>query len=80
MIRTTILADDGLMLEIRSLAQRTGVSVSEIIRQALEKFIRERKKERAGPSFLGVGRSGGALKVSERDEEYLFQEKPRKSR
>ena len=80
MTRTTILADDGLMLEIRSLAQRVGVSVSEIIRQALEKFIREQKKGRAGPSFLGVGHSGGALKVSERDEEYLFQEKPRKSR
>ncbi|HAH08451.1 MAG TPA: hypothetical protein DCM05_18320 [Elusimicrobia bacterium] len=80
MTRTTILADDSLLLEIRALAARAGVSVSAVIRQALEKFVREQKKEKAAPSFLGIGRSGGALKVSEHEEDYLFQEKPRKSR
>ena len=80
MIRTTILADDSLLYDIRSISQRLGLSVSQVIRQALADFVKRHKKEGAYPSFLGAGRSGGAFKVSERAEDLLFQDKPRKRR
>lgn len=80
MTRTTILAEDKLMLEIRSLAQRTGVSVSELVRRALEEFVRGHGKEGPYPTFIGTGESGGAMRVSENDERLLFQDKPRKGR
>lgn len=80
MIRTTILAEDGLMLEIRSMAQRAGVSVSELIRRALEEFVRGHGNATPYPTFIGAGESGGAMRVSENDERLLFQEKPRKGR
>ncbi|MFA5140440.1 MAG: ribbon-helix-helix domain-containing protein [Elusimicrobiota bacterium] len=79
MTRTTILAQDALMLEIRSMAQRLGVSVSEVIRRALEDFVRTHA-EGASPSFIGAGKSGGGFRVSERDEDLLFQDKPPKRR
>lgn len=80
MTRTTILADDSLLFDLRSISQRLGVSVSEVIRQALADFVKRHKKEGSYPSFLGAGCSGGALRVSEKDEDLLFQNKPRKRR
>lgn len=80
MTRTTILADDSILYDIRSISQRLGLSVSQVIRQALAEFVKRHKREGTGPSFLGVGRSGGALQVSDRAEELLFQDKPRKRR
>ncbi|MBI5210860.1 MAG: ribbon-helix-helix protein, CopG family [Elusimicrobia bacterium] len=80
MMRTSILADDGLILELRSMAQRAGVSVSEVIRHALEEFVRRHKKDAAYPSFIGAGSGGAGLRISERAEELLFQDKPRRSR
>ena len=80
MTRTSILADDGLVLELRSMAQRAGVCVSEIIRRALGEYVRKHKRSADRPKFVGAGSSGGGFRVSERAEELLFKDRPRRSR
>lgn len=76
MNRTTIVAEGSLLLQLRSLAQRMGVSFSEIVRRALTEYV---ARAAAGPrraSFVGAGASGGKLRISEKAEELLFSKEP----
>ncbi len=71
-MRTTILLEDTLMLEVKSLASKKGTTATQIIREALMEYLR--KQPPGGlPSFAGVGRSKGtgAGKISETLEEAL---------
>ncbi|MBI4321740.1 MAG: CopG family transcriptional regulator [Chloroflexi bacterium] len=71
MKRTTILADESTLLEIKQLAEEQEQSVSDVIREALSEYVATRRKpERGHISFIGAGRSG-RTDISERAEEIL---------
>jgi hypothetical protein len=72
MARTTILLDDHLLLEVRSLATQKGTTATEIIKEALTEYVRK-QPVRGLPSFTGIGKSKGkgAGRISEKVEESL---------
>ena len=55
MRRTTILADDALLLEARALATRRGVTFTDVVREALKEYIAANNESRL--SIVGIGRS-----------------------
>ncbi|MFH0803268.1 MAG: ribbon-helix-helix protein, CopG family [bacterium] len=57
MLRTTILADEEILLRLRLLAKRQKKTLSEVIRKALDTYL-EQKTGRKKLSFLGAGHSG----------------------
>jgi metal-responsive CopG/Arc/MetJ family transcriptional regulator len=69
--RTTIVADEALLLELKHRARREGRTVSELIREALEAYFRQGERKRT-LSFVGTGRSG-RKDISEKSEEILEQ-------
>ncbi len=71
MKRTTIVADEALLLELKHQAKREGKTVSELIREILNDYLRRDKKKRI-LSFIGAGRSG-QNDISEKCEEILEQ-------
>ena len=75
MKRTTIFADEEMLTSLREIAQQEGLSVAELVRQALDRFIAERQGGKRLPSFLGIGASG-RRDIAERSEELLWQEMP----
>lgn len=74
MNKTTVVADNSLLLQARSLARKRGVSLSEIVRCALADYVAKTETKGKKPSFLGAGASGGKLRLSDRAEELLFSE------
>jgi hypothetical protein len=50
MSRTTIMADDALLDELREIADEEGISLGEVIRQGLEWRAKTRRRV---PSFIG---------------------------
>jgi metal-responsive CopG/Arc/MetJ family transcriptional regulator len=71
MKRTTIFADEKLLNSLKHIADEEGISVAEIIRRTLDKFVAQRQKSSKQLSFVGIGRSG-RKDVSERCEELLW--------
>lgn len=70
MSRTTIMADDDLLDELRAIARREQVSLAEVIRQGLEWRARTRRR---APSFIGAFASGeGPHDTAARAEEILY--------
>jgi metal-responsive CopG/Arc/MetJ family transcriptional regulator len=67
MSRTTIMADDHLLDELRQIAKDEGMSLGEVIRQGLEWRARTRRRV---PSFIGAIESGYS-DTSERVDELL---------
>ena len=49
MVRTTIMADGELLEQLRAIAKDEGISLGEVIRQALEWRVQTRRRP---PSFL----------------------------
>lgn len=72
MKRTTIFADDEIFLDLKRIAQEEGKTVSEIIRQALQKYIHEKYTTKKAISLIGIGRSG-RRDISERCEQLLWK-------
>ena len=72
MKRTTIFADEDMLRSLRQIAQREGLSVAEVIRQALDRFIAEQQGARRLPSILGIGRSG-RQDIADQCEELLWR-------
>jgi hypothetical protein len=67
MRRTTILAPDDLLVQLRRLAAERGTSVASVIREALEEKVRS---HRPLPYSLGIGDSGrsdGARRTAEEE-------------
>lgn len=71
MKRTTIVADEALLLELKYRAKREGKTVSELIRKVLDDYLR-RSERRKTLSFVAAGRSG-RNDISEKSEEILEQ-------
>ena len=79
MNRTTIVAEGGLLLELRSLAQKKGVSFSEIVRCALIDYVAKNVQRRRRLSFSGIGASGGKVRLSEKVDDLMFRRRRRAS-
>lgn len=73
MRRTTIFADEQLLNELRELARQERKSVAELIRDALEQYIRSKQKSPRRLSIIGIGKSGRS-DIAEKHEEFLWQE------
>jgi len=78
MKRTTIMADENTLLELKAIAQRQGKSTSQIIREALAEYVVAHRTEgrHKNPllALIGLGESSGETDVSERAEEILAAE------
>jgi predicted transcriptional regulator len=70
MKRTTIFADDDVLGKLRAIAQREHITLSEVIRTALQQYVSRRRPRRAACSLIGIGRSG-RKDVAEHAEELL---------
>src|SRR5437868_15158112 len=57
MKRTTILVDEGLLLEARQLAAQQGMTFAAVVQEALRAYIAAHRPRRR-ISFLGMGCSG----------------------
>ncbi len=73
MKRTTIVADEELLVELAQIARQRGQSTSDVIREALTAYVVRAKADpdrgRPLPSFTGLGE--GPEDLSERHEELL---------
>lgn len=76
MKRTTIFADDDLINGIREISKEENRSVAEIMREAMQNYIRQKRHKKKKISFIGIG-SSGRKDVSELHEELLWK-KPTK--
>lgn len=76
MKRTTIFADDDLINGIREISKEENRSVAEIMREAMQNYIRQKRHKKKKISFIGSG-SSGRKNVSELHEELLWK-KPTK--
>ncbi len=72
MRRTTIFADENLLNEIKDLAKQENRSVAELIREAIEHYIRSKRKPAGELSIIGIGESGRS-DIAETHEELLWQ-------
>ncbi len=71
MKRTTILADEDLLLRLRLIAKRRRVGTSAVIREALAEYVaRAEPDEGVRWSFIGMAHSG-YTDTAERAEEIL---------
>jgi hypothetical protein len=57
MKRTTILADDGLLLEAQRLAARRGIPFTALVQEALREFLEAHRPD-CQLSIIGIGSSG----------------------
>lgn len=76
MKRTTIFADDSLFNEIKDISKEENRSVADVIREALKKYIMQKRKSKNSLSFIGIG-SSGRTDIAEKHEQMLWK-KPQK--
>jgi hypothetical protein len=78
MKRTTIMADEGTLLELKAIAQWQGKSTFQVIREALAEYVVTHRADGRYKNPLlalaGLGESSGETDVSERAEEILAAE------
>lgn len=72
MKRTTIFADDGLLAELKSLSAEENRSVADIVREAMEEYVKRKRKTVRKFSFVGIGDSG-RRDVAEEHERLLWK-------
>jgi hypothetical protein len=72
MKRTTILIDEGLLLEALHLARRQGTTFTAVVHEALREYLTVHRAPRH-LSFLGIGHSGRP-DLAKHDEEILAAE------
>ena len=72
MKRTTIFAEDGLFEEIRAIAVEEKRSMADVLREAMERYIREKRGGGKALSFAGMGRSGKKT-IAEEHEDLLWK-------
>jgi len=70
MSRTTVMADDELLDQLRAIARQDGISLGEVIRQGME--WRASTKRRV-PSFLGAIGTDGHGDTSNRVDELIAE-------
>jgi hypothetical protein len=69
MKRTTILADEAILVEVRDLAERSGTTVTAVVQDALREYLAAHRPRRSLP-FVGIANSGDPTWAA-RDEEIL---------
>ena len=77
MKRTTIMANEDTLLELKAIAQRQGKSISQVIRDALAEYVVIHRSDgrHKNPLLALVGLfDGGPGDTSERIEEILEEE------
>ena len=78
MKRTTIMADEDTLLELKAIARRENKSTSQVIREALAEYVVAHRADgrHKNPllALVGLGGSNGETDVSERAEEILAAE------
>ena len=72
MKRTTIFADEMLLNEFRTLSLQENKSLAEVIREAMQQYLKHQQKKGKALSIIGIGDSG-KKDISERHEELLWQ-------
>ncbi len=72
MKRTTVFADEALLNEIRDLSLQENKSLAEVIREAMQEYLKKKQKRKKTLSFIGIGDSG-KKEISEKHEELLWQ-------
>jgi predicted CopG family antitoxin len=72
MKRTTIFAGDDLINELKSLSAEENRSMADVVREALEEYIKRRRKAVRKFSFVGIGNSG-RRDVAEEHERLLWK-------
>ena len=70
MKRTTISAEEDLIKEIKNIANEENRSVTEVLREALENYIKQKTVTKKRLSFIGIGNSG-RKDIAENHEELL---------
>jgi len=70
MKRTTILADEFLLLELRRIAHESRTTLTAVVQEALREYVASRPTSRRRISCAGVGASG-RRDVSVRAEDLL---------
>jgi metal-responsive CopG/Arc/MetJ family transcriptional regulator len=71
MRRTTIFADDNLINEIKEISKEENRSVADILREAMQDYIKQKRHKKKRISFIGIG-SSGRRDIAERHEELLW--------
>lgn len=71
MKRTTILADEELLLEAKHLAEHQGRTLTSLVQEALRDYVRANHPPRT-LSFAGAGRSGQP-RLAHKDEAILAE-------
>lgn len=74
MKRTTIFADDDLLNEIKEISIEENRSVAELVREAIEGYVEQKRRKKKGLSFVGMG-SSGRKDIAERHEELLWEKR-----
>ncbi len=72
MRRTTIFADDDLINEIKEISKEENRSVADILREAMQVYIKQKRHKQKKISFIGIG-SSGRRDIAERHEELLWK-------
>lgn len=72
MKRTTIFADDSLFNEIKDISREENRSIADVIREALKKYITQKRRSKSALSFMGIG-SSGRSDISEKHEQMLWK-------
>jgi hypothetical protein len=78
MKRTTVMLPDDVLARLRHESRRRGISVAEIVREAVERHVPAPEAGRP-LSFFAVG-EGGPVDASERVDEYVAAAVRRRSR
>ncbi|MCX8027307.1 MAG: ribbon-helix-helix protein, CopG family [Thermodesulfovibrionales bacterium] len=72
MKRTTIFADETLLNEIKEISQEENRSIAEVLRDAMQNYIKQKRCKKKRLSFIGIGKSS-RKDIAERHEEVLWQ-------
>lgn len=72
MRRTTIFASDDLIDEIKAISKEEKRSVAEIVREAMQNYIVQKRAKKKKISFIGIGDSGRG-DIAGKHEELLWK-------
>lgn len=76
MVRTQVRLTEDQSRKVKELARQQGISVSELIRQAVDRYLEQsnnQEKWRRASAVIGKY-SGGPSDVSTRHDDYLWDE------
>ena len=72
MKRTTIFAGDDLLNELKRLSAEENRSMADVVREAMEEYVKRKRKAVRKFSFVGIGNSG-RRDVAEKHERLLWK-------